>query len=161
MKAGKCSIFSFFCLLSRAMAYGSFQARGQIRTSASGLRHSHNQARFLTHWMMPGIEPASSWLPGEFVNCWAMKRTLSIFSLHWSSNQAVQSPVWLHLWSYKLFFYFIYYITLHSFYLLRWAGHSKPATSDSHMYHIYFLLALIIYKNTINIIPSKEFWIVV
>ena len=37
--------FFFFCLFRAApAAYVSFQARGQIRASASGLRHSHSKA---------------------------------------------------------------------------------------------------------------------
>ena len=39
-------LFFFFCLL-RAIpaAYGCSQVRGQIRAVASGLRHSHSNAR--------------------------------------------------------------------------------------------------------------------
>ena len=38
--------YIFFCLVFRAtpMAYGSSQARGRIRATAAGLRHSHSHA---------------------------------------------------------------------------------------------------------------------
>ena len=32
---------------------------------------AHGNARFLTHWLRPGIEPASSWILARFVNHWA------------------------------------------------------------------------------------------
>ena len=71
----------FFCLF-RAVpeAYGSSQARGWIGAVAVSLSHSHSQsqiwvtsatytiahgnARSLTHWTGPGIEPSSSWILG-------------------------------------------------------------------------------------------------
>ena len=60
-------------------AYGGSQARGLIGAVAAGLCHSHSNTRSeahlqptyttahsnagsLTHWMRPGIEPASSWI---------------------------------------------------------------------------------------------------
>ena len=48
--------FFFFFLLFRAVlaAYGSAQARGQIRTAH--LYHSHGNTRSLTHCLRPGIE---------------------------------------------------------------------------------------------------------
>ena len=49
------------------MAYGSSQAMGQMRAAAAGLCHSHSNARFLTHRVMPGIEIASSWILVGFV----------------------------------------------------------------------------------------------
>ena len=79
---------AFFCfvLLFRAPpeAYGSFQARGQIRAITGGLCHSCSKARCepnlptyttvssntrsLTHWAGPGIKPSSSWILVRFVN---------------------------------------------------------------------------------------------
>ena len=54
----------FFFLLSKATpeAYGSSQARGQIRATAAILHHSHSNAGSQTHWARPGIEPGSSWI---------------------------------------------------------------------------------------------------
>jgi len=60
------------------MAHGSSLARGQIRAIATSLHYSHSNTesepsltyttahgntRSLTHWVRPGIEPASSWTP--------------------------------------------------------------------------------------------------
>ena len=61
----KGSFLSFFFCLFRAtlMAYGSLKARGRIRAAAAGLHHSHSNARSLTHWVGPRIEPVSSWIP--------------------------------------------------------------------------------------------------
>ena len=36
---------------------------------------AHCNARSLTHWARPGIEPTSLWMPVRFVNCWATKGT--------------------------------------------------------------------------------------
>ena len=41
-------------------AHGGSQARGPIRATAAGLRHSPSNARSLTHSSRPGIEPAAS-----------------------------------------------------------------------------------------------------
>ena len=56
--------FFLLLLLFRAVpvAYGSSQARGQIRATAACLHHSHSHAGSPTHWTRPGIEPASSWI---------------------------------------------------------------------------------------------------
>ena len=64
------SFFWSFCLFrATPEAYGSSQARGQIRATAASLYHSHSKARsepslqpapelMATHWARPGIEPA-------------------------------------------------------------------------------------------------------
>ena len=74
------SLFGFVLLLFRAtpMAYGSSQTRGRIGATAASLHHSHSNGgiqaasvtyttahgniRSPTHWVRPGIEPASSWI---------------------------------------------------------------------------------------------------
>ena len=33
----------------------------------------------LTHWVRPGIEPTSSWIPVRFLTCWATMRTHVFF----------------------------------------------------------------------------------
>ena len=48
-------------------AHGGSQARGRIGAVATGLRHSHSNARSLTHGARPGIEPTSSWILVRFV----------------------------------------------------------------------------------------------
>ena len=80
-------------LLFRATpaAYGSSQTRGPIGVTAASLHHSHGhlriqatssiyttahiKARSLTHWVRPGIKPASSWILVGFINRWATKGT--------------------------------------------------------------------------------------
>jgi len=53
----------FFCLFRvTPMAYRGSQARGWIGAAATGLCHSHSNARSLTYWARPGIEPVSSWM---------------------------------------------------------------------------------------------------
>ena len=42
---------------------------------------AHGNARPLTHWMRPGMEPATPWLLGGFVNHWAMTDGNSSFFL--------------------------------------------------------------------------------
>ena len=75
----------FFFLLFRAtyVAYWSFQARGQTGPTAAGLHHSHSNSGSEprlwhipqlmvtgspTHWVRPGIEPASSWTLVGFIS---------------------------------------------------------------------------------------------
>ena len=73
------SSFLFFSFLFRVIpvAYGSSQARGQIRAAAASLHHNQGNARSephlrpppqllatldpLTHWMRPGTEPHGYW----------------------------------------------------------------------------------------------------
>ena len=85
-----------FCLFGTTpTAYGGSQARGPIGAVAAGLCQSHSNARSepcltyttvhgnarsLTHWMRPGIEPATSWFLVRFVStepwqellCWVL-----------------------------------------------------------------------------------------
>ena len=51
----------FFVFRATPTAHGGSQARGQIKTVAASLLHSCSNARSLTHWARPGIEPVSSW----------------------------------------------------------------------------------------------------
>ena len=61
--------FFVFCLFRAApMAYGGSQARGRITATAASLQHSHSNARSLTHWAKPGIEPETSWFLVRFVS---------------------------------------------------------------------------------------------
>ena len=59
-------------------AYEGSQARGRISTAAAGLHQprqigalsvtyttAHSNARPLTHWARPGIQPASSWIVSD------------------------------------------------------------------------------------------------
>ena len=57
--------FFFFPPLFRAAptAYGGSQARGWIGAIAAG----HSNARSLTRWARPGIEPETSWLLVRFI----------------------------------------------------------------------------------------------
>ena len=91
-----CNIFFlsfFFFVFSRAepRAYGDSQARGWIRAVAHqptpqpqqlGIRAAsvpyttaHVNARSLTHWAGPGIEPSCSWKLVRIVNHWATTGT--------------------------------------------------------------------------------------
>ena len=64
------NFFVCFCLFRAApTAYGSSQARSWIGPVAARLCHSHSNARSLTHWGRPGIEPESSWMLVRFVSC--------------------------------------------------------------------------------------------
>ena len=69
--------------------YGGFQTRGPIGATAASLRHSHSNARskpclqrtpqlmarFLIHWVRPGIELTSSGILVRFINHWAITGT--------------------------------------------------------------------------------------
>jgi len=55
--------------------------RGPIRAAATGLHHSHSKARSLTHWVRPGINPASSRILVGFLTHWAATRTLNVSNI--------------------------------------------------------------------------------
>ena len=70
-----CLFFVFLPFLGRSAAYGGSQARGLIGATAVSLHHSHSNlgskphltdttahsnARSLTHWARPGVEPPTS-----------------------------------------------------------------------------------------------------
>ena len=62
-------LFFVFCLFrAEPTAYGGSQARGLIGAVATDLHHSHSNAKSLTHWLRPGIEPATSWFLVGFVS---------------------------------------------------------------------------------------------
>ena len=69
------SRFSLFLFLSIAAlaTCGNSPARGQIGAVAASLHHIN--AGYLTHWVRPGIEPTSSWIPSRFCYCWATMGT--------------------------------------------------------------------------------------
>ena len=86
-----CILTFFFLFRDIPVAYGSSQARGRIRAAAAGPTPQTQQlgiwaasmaytiacgnARSLTHWAGPGIEPTSSWILVEFLTCWATMGT--------------------------------------------------------------------------------------
>ena len=47
----------------------------RIRATSATYTTAQSYAGSLTHWVRPGIEPASSWILLGFVNRWAMKGT--------------------------------------------------------------------------------------
>ena len=106
MHSALCHALSFFllsvclsvCLLFRtsSITYGNSQARGRIRGAVASLHHSHSNAgselhlrltptvhstvRSLTHWVRPGMEPASSWILGGFVSAAPQRELLMLLS---------------------------------------------------------------------------------
>ena len=48
-----------------------------IRAESATYTTDHGNARSLTHWSRPGIEPAASWFLVGFINHWAMTGTPS------------------------------------------------------------------------------------
>ena len=104
--------FVFFVLLFRSVpvAYGSFQARGQLGAVAAGLYHSHSKhgiqatsathtiaqrnSGSLTHLARPGTKPASSWILVGFINHWATMGTpiFFFFNIILLLHQTLQFP---------------------------------------------------------------------
>jgi len=119
----RCWGFFVFCFcLFRATpeAHGGSQARGRIAAVAIGLRHSyssmgskpcltcttaHSNARSLTHWARPGIEPESSWILVRSVNHWTTTGTpggAGLILVQWVKDLALvqlwrrrRSKLWL------------------------------------------------------------------
>ena len=91
-------LFIYLFLLFRAapMAYGGFQARGQIRATAASLHHSHSNAGSLTHWAGPGIEPETSWILVGFISTVPLWNSwISVF-LRRDAWQLDLSATWEH-----------------------------------------------------------------
>ena len=58
--------------------------QGRIRATSVTYTTAHGKARSLTHWMRPGIEPASSWLLLRFVTTELQQELLaSPFTFTW------------------------------------------------------------------------------
>ena len=75
--------FPLWLFRDTPMAYGSSQARGPIRATASSLCHSDSHTRSLTYWASPGIKPTSSWILVGFITTepwWELPKTCFIFS---------------------------------------------------------------------------------
>ena len=75
------------------------EARSRIRAVAALLHYSHSKsnARSLTHWAGPGIEPETSWFPVRFVSAepqWE-PNILSISRDTPLPLQATSRPMWL------------------------------------------------------------------
>ena len=84
------------------MAYGSSQARGWLEAIVAGLTNTprpqqrwiraasetyttvHGNARFLTHWVRPGIKPASSWTLVTFVTTEPQQEPLNVRFNKWA-----------------------------------------------------------------------------
>ena len=73
-------IYFFFFFRVAPLAYGSFQARGQIRAAATAtwdptcicnLHHSSWQHGSPTHWARPELKPTSPWILVGFLTRWA------------------------------------------------------------------------------------------
>ena len=82
--------FLSFCLLRAApAAYEGSQARGWIWATAASLHHSHNNARSLTPWARPGIQPETSWFLVGFVSAapWRELPALLLLLLFWPRRQ--------------------------------------------------------------------------
>ena len=72
------------------MAYGGSQARGWIGATTASLHHSHRNARSLTHWARPVIEPVSSWILIRFVSTaplWEVQQTFFEFHYYAGTHQ--------------------------------------------------------------------------
>ena len=77
------AVFFFFLFRAAPAVSRSSQARGSIRATASGLRHSHSDTRSLTHWARPGIKSASSEILVRFVTAEPQGELLyGIFFIH-------------------------------------------------------------------------------
>ena len=61
----------FFFFLAAPVAYGCSGARGWIWATSVTYTAAWGNARILTHWVRPGIEPVSSWILVMFLTHWA------------------------------------------------------------------------------------------
>ena len=54
----------------------------QIRVTSAIYTTAHGNARSLTHWARPGMEPASPWMLVRCLNCWARTGTPQLLVKH-------------------------------------------------------------------------------
>ena len=80
-------IFVFLPFLGPLQRHIGSQARGLIGAAAAGLRQSHSNAGSSTHWVRPGMEPATSRFLVRFANHWATMGTLD--PLHFQERSEV------------------------------------------------------------------------
>ena len=69
------------------MAYGSSQARDQIRAAAADLHHSHGNTRSLTHWAKPGMVPKSSWILVRFITAESQQELCWLVFIHFPTKE--------------------------------------------------------------------------
>ena len=99
----------FFFFMASPVAYGSSQARGPIGATTASLRHNysntrskphlrptyttaHSYAGYLTHWVRPGIEPASLWTVCQVLNPQSHSRN-SLFHSFWSMSSILSTEI--------------------------------------------------------------------
>ena len=73
----------------------------QLETRAVSATYTttHCNARSLTHWPMPGIEPASSWMLVRFVSHWAtMETPIFLISFSDCSLEAYQNTFHFYIY---------------------------------------------------------------
>ena len=101
----QCYMFLLVLLFRAApAAYGSPQVRGRIGGTPQPEQHgtwtasvtyitAHGIARFLTHWVRPGIEPTSSWIQFGFITGIATKGIPTLLCIVYKGNQESKSWV--------------------------------------------------------------------
>ena len=89
--------FFFFFLRAAPEAYGGSHARVRIGATATPDLSLICKAGFLTHWVRPGIEPASSWLLFRFVTTQPQQELLAflffLLKYNWFTMFQVYSKV--------------------------------------------------------------------
>ena len=66
----------------------------KIQAASATYSTVHSNARSLTHWARPRIEPASSWKLIRFVNCWAMTGTPSSGFNNMAATGVLAREIW-------------------------------------------------------------------
>ena len=87
---------NFFCLFFFLGLYPCHmevpRLGGLIGAVATSLQHSHSNARSLSHWVRPGIEPTTSWFLVRFVSTapqWELPK--QIFKFVWKHKKSLNS----------------------------------------------------------------------
>ena len=94
--------FFFFCLFrAMSVAYGGSQARGRIGAKSAIYTTGHVNARSLTHWVKPGMEPATLWFLIRFIS--AAPRQELLFDLNCLSTfaKSIDQNVKHYFWNFN------------------------------------------------------------
>ena len=102
MQVSGCSLKKKNLFRATHAAHGGAHVRGRFEAVAAGLHHSHSNSGSssaacttahgnvgsITHWVRPGIKPASSWMLVRFIS--AEPRWELQVVVHWMSGQHIE-----------------------------------------------------------------------
>ena len=145
--------FVFCPFRASPTAYGSFQTRGLIRAAAACLRRCYSNARYLTYWARPGVEPESSWILVGFISAepqWELLGILFFYGL-WVMSHTEKSSLsclLLKFLCFSLSFVFIYNFDSVASQLSQKSIECYTFLTDYHLYYkVNYYMSLVLFSD--------------